>query len=285
MKGGILIMLAALQVFDSLGLDQLAWQVMLNADKETGFHGSRDALQRAAHTAHAGMVYWPAPADSTLSRVRRGSGNFTLIARSRSAHAGREFEQGINAIAGLSDAMMQPASLSDLSRGLTVNVARINGGVAPNVVPDTAACQFNIRCLRSEDRVEIKQRTDDLIAQWNADGGVKCELPGMFTRPPEEVSPSHQLLMDWLQGCGEALTIRIACKATIGYCDGNNLADAGVLNIDMLGVLGGHIHPDQGFMLMDSLTERAKLSFSLLNKLATEGDQLITLQEAGHADS
>lgn len=285
MKGGILVMLTALQAFESLGLDQLGWQVLLNADEETGSHGSRDALESAAHTAHAGMIYEPALADGTLSRARKGSGNFTLIARGRSAHAGREFEKGINAIVGLSDAMIQLANLSDLARGITVNVARINGGTAPNVVPDTAVCQFNVRCVRSEDQVEIKQRIDDLIAQWNQTTDVEFELHGMFTRAPKEVSPSHELLMEWLRNCGEELNIRIAYKDTGGCCDGNNLADAGLPNIDTLGVLGGHIHTDQEFMLMDSLAERAKLSFSLLHKLATDGEQLIALKEAGHANS
>ena len=176
--------------------------------------------------------------------------------------------------------MIQLANLSDLSRGLTVNVARINGGTAPNVVPDTAVCQFNIRCVKSTDQIEIKQRIDEMLAKWNASGDVKFELHGMFTRPPKEVSPAHQLLMDWLQGCGNALDINIAYQDTGGCCDGNNLADAGLPNIDTLGVLGGHIHTAQEFMLMDSLAQRAKLSFGLLEKLATEGEQLLALREA-----
>lgn len=285
MKGGILVMMTALQALESQNLDQLGWHVLLNADEETGSHGSREALVNAAGGSHAGMIYEPALADGTLSRARKGSGNFTLVARGRSAHAGREFEKGLNAIVAISDAMVQLANLTDLSRGLTVNVARVNGGTAFNVVPDTAVCQFNIRCLRAEDQIEIKKRIDQLLEQWNQNGDVQFELHGMFTRPPKEVSPSHQLLMDWLQGCGADLEIDIAYQDTGGCCDGNNLAAAGLPNIDTLGVLGGHIHTDQEFMLMHSLAERAKLSFSLLNKLATEGDQLIALREAGHANS
>jgi acetylornithine deacetylase/succinyl-diaminopimelate desuccinylase-like protein len=48
-----------------------------------------------------------------------------------------------------------------------------------------------------------------------------------------------------------------------------------------LGVCGANIHTDQEYMLIDSLTERAKLSYKLLKKMASHGDQLIELSSAG----
>jgi glutamate carboxypeptidase len=66
---------------------------------------------------------------------------------------------------------------------------------------------------------------------------------------------------------------------TGGCCDGNNLAAAGLPNIDTLGVQGGYIHTDQEFMLIDSLTQRAKLSLLLLDRLSRQGDELLALRE------
>ena len=281
MKGGILVMLTALQAFEGLaGHDRLGWQVLLNSDEETGSHGSREALLAAAEIAHAGMIYEPALADGTLSRARKGSGNFTLIACGRAAHAGREFAKGENAIVALSQAMLEIAALTELSRGLTVNVARVRGGHAFNVVPDTAVCQFNVRCVRAAEQTEVRQRLGDLLGRWNRTGETRFELHGDFTRPPKEVSRAHQLMMNWLQDCGRALDMEVTFQDTGGCCDGNNLAAAGLPNIDTLGVLGGHIHTQREFMLTDSLAERAKLSLSLLQRLAEEGERLIALQEA-----
>ena len=43
MKGGILVMMTALQAFESSNhSSRLGWQVMLNADEETGSHGSME---------------------------------------------------------------------------------------------------------------------------------------------------------------------------------------------------------------------------------------------------
>ena len=62
--------------------------------------------------------------------------------------------------------------------------------------------------------------------------------------------------------------------ATGGCCDGNNLAAAGLPNIDTLGVQGGNIHSAQEYMRLASLSERAKLSTLLLLRLAATGPKI-----------
>jgi len=59
---------------------------------------------------------------------------------------------------------------------------------------------------------------------------------------------------------------------TGGCCDGNNLAAAGIPNIDTLGVQGGKIHSADEYVKVKSLTKRAKLSALMLMKLATSDD-------------
>ncbi len=280
MKGGILAMLTALRAYEHFGGSRdLGWRVILNADEETGSHGSADYLVAAAKKAHAGLIYEPGLADGTLSRARKGSANFTLIARGQSAHAGREFEKGINAIAALSRAVQQISELTDLQQGITVNIGRIAGGTALNVVPDSAVCQFNVRCWTKADQERFMASLGELLAKLNKADDCSFDLHGGFTRPPKSISPANELLMDWAVECGNDLSTHISFADTGGCCDGNNLAAAGLPNIDTLGVMGGHIHTDQEFMLIDSLPGRAKLSLLLLNKLAEQGEELLAARE------
>ncbi len=280
MKGGILVMLTALEAFEREQSDaKIGWQVILNADEETGSHGSSRILEAAAGTAHAGMIYEPALADGTLAGARKGSGNFTLIAHGRSAHAGREFTRGRNAINAMTKAIPKIADLTDIEKGITVNIARVSGGTALNVVPEQAVCQFNIRCLLLSDQAALAERLDTIVDELNQSEDCRFELTGKFSRPPKTLSPANQLFMKWAAECGQLMDIDVRFKDTGGCCDGNNLAAAGLPNIDTLGVRGGHIHTDQEFMLIDSLPERAKLSLLLLNKLEGEGDQLLQLTE------
>jgi len=281
MKGGILVMLTALEAFERAHQDgQIGWQVILNADEETGSHGSSRILEAAAGTAHAGMIYEPALADGSLAGARKGSGNFTLVAHGRSAHAGREFTKGRNAINAIANAIPKLANLTDIDKGITVNIARVSGGTAFNVVPEKAVCQFNIRCLLPADQEALVARLDTIVKQLNQGDDCRLELTGLFSRPPKTLSPANLLFMNWATECGQSMDIDIRFQDTGGCCDGNNLAAAGLPNIDTLGVRGGHIHTDQEFMLIDSLMERAKLSLLLLSKLNSEGEQLLQLAEA-----
>ena len=56
---------------------------------------------------------------------------------------------------------------------------------------------------------------------------------------------------------------------TGGCCEGNNLAAAGLPNVDTLGVRGGMIHSADEFVLVDSFSERAKLSALVLMAFAS----------------
>jgi len=71
-------------------------------------------------------------------------------------------------------------------------------------------------------------------------------------------------------------------RSTGGCCDGNNLAAAGLPNIDTLGVRGGQIHSVDEFVIVDSLAERARLSaLALMRMAAGEFDWPARLQEPG----
>ena len=280
MKGGILVMLTALQAYEASNhSNQLGWRVILNADEETGSHGSAETLEAAATTADVGLIYEPALADGTLSRARKGSGNFTVVATGQAAHAGREYEQGRNAIMGLYSAAQKLEQLTELENGITVNIARISGGTAFNVVPAAAVLQFNVRCQSVDQQHELEAKMKAVIHETAQQSEVALEISGGFSRPPKSISPANQLLMDWVVESGKQLDIDVRFKDTGGCCDGNNLAAVGLPNVDTLGVLGGQIHTADEFMLINSLTERAKLSLNILQKISEEGDRLQALSK------
>jgi glutamate carboxypeptidase len=101
--------------------------------------------------AHVGMTYEPALADGSLAGARKGSGNFSLRCRGRAAHAGREHHLGRNAIVAAADFARGLDLLNGQRPDITFNVSRIDGGGAPNVVPDLGICRFNVRVKTEED--------------------------------------------------------------------------------------------------------------------------------------
>ena len=125
---------------DDLGID-----IVFNPDEETGSLASAGLLARMAKGAGIGMIYEPALADGTLAGARKGSGNFTLKIEGLSAHAGRNPKDGRNAIIAAAKAALWLEAIGVGRDDLSVNIARIDGGSALNVVPDSALVRFNIR--------------------------------------------------------------------------------------------------------------------------------------------
>jgi len=265
MKGGILVMLQALLAFEKTPLAaSVGWEVLLSPDEETGSLASAPILAERAKSADIGLTYEPALADGTLAGARKGSGNYTLVVKGRAAHAGREFHEGRNAVVMAAALVGELAALTGGKPDLTVNVGVISGGVATNVVPDMATCQFNVRLQQAEDAQWFEEKVNAIAAKAEALEGYEVSLHGGINRPPKVLSKANILLMEAVKACGLELGIDINYVATGGCCEGNNLAAAGLPNIDTLGVRGGMIHSAQEFVLADSFAERAKLSALVL---------------------
>lgn len=268
-KGGIAIMLAALETFErSPFADRLGWSVLITSDEEIGSPSSLGMLREAASQHDLGLLFEPTLDDAgTLAGDRRGSGNFSLVIHGRSAHAGRDITAGRNAVVAASAAAQMLDALGRELSGVTVNVAKIDGGSAMNVVPDVAVLRFNVRVDDAHCLQQATRCMDDITAAIASREGFTATLHGGFNSPPKTLA-SAAPMPDYLTDCGRQLGIDVRFRPTGGVCDGNKLAAAGLPNIDTLGPRGGAIHSPDEYLLTDSLTERAKLTALLLLRLA-----------------
>src|SRR5690606_15405959 len=124
---------------------KIGWQVFINSDEEVGSPGSKNILQQLAPNFDIGMVFEPPFPDGTLVSARKGSANYTIVAKGKAAHAGRDFDKGINAISSIIKFIKKVEKLTSPKLGTTVNIGFIEGGGPINIVPNSALCRFNIR--------------------------------------------------------------------------------------------------------------------------------------------
>ena len=270
MKGGIAVMLAALSAIESSGFaGRLGYQVLLNSDEETGSLSSAPLIARVARGKVAAFVYEPSLADGTLAGTRGGTGNFSLAVTGRSAHAGRNPEEGRNALVAASELALRLASAA--GDGLTVNPARIDGGGPNNVVPEHAVLRVNFRPATADAAARARAALDDAAAEVAAGHDVHVECHGSFNRPPKPIDAAAERLFGLVRDAGQSLGLTIGWRATGGVCDGNNIAACGVPVVDTMGVRGGAIHSADEFMLPESLPERAALSALSILRLVERG--------------
>ena len=270
LKGGLLAMFLALSALEqSPQRERIGWEVLFNPDEEIGSQGSAPLLAEAAKRNHFGLVYEPAYADGGLAGERKGSGNFDIVVRGRAAHAGRNPEDGRNAIAAAAALATALHGINGQREGLTLNVGYVHGGGPLNIVPERCVLKFNVRTSRHEDEAWLLHTVQQLLDSAGVHEGYTFELRGGFTRPPKPVSAGTAHLQQLLGECGRTLGLELQFRPTGGCCDGNNLAAQGLANVDNLGVVGGEIHSDREWMRISSLAERGKLSATLLLKLAS----------------
>ncbi|MDP9140410.1 MAG: hydrolase [Pseudomonadota bacterium] len=269
LKGGLMVMWAALSALErSPHRERIGWEVLLNPDEEIGSRGSDPLLREAAARNHFGLIFEPSFPDGGLASARKGSGNFDVVVHGRAAHAGRNPEDGRNALRAAADIISAIDRLNGQRVGVTFNPGYVRGGGALNVVPDLCVFKFNVRTGVPDDARWVEEALDDILTHAQRDG-IRIDLHGGFTRPPKQVDARLERLMGLLGDCGRELGTPLTFSPTGGCCDGNNLAAYGLANVDNLGVVGRDIHSDQERMRISSLTERAKISALLLLRLAS----------------
>lgn len=268
MKGGIAVILAALQAFEGSPCSaSVGYDVMINSDEETGSLSSAPLIAELARGKAAALTYEPsALPDGTLAGERPGSANYSAVIKGRSAHAGRNPQDGRNAIIAAADMALRLKSLE--RPGLSINPAKIDGGSANNVVPDHAVLRFNVRPRLPELAAHLPQTLQDLVQTLEDLHEVSIHLHGGVSRPPKPLTPQAESLFGLVRECGELLGQPIRWQASGGVCDGNNIAACGVPVVDTMGVRGGAIHSDQEFLIVPSLAERAALSALVLHRLS-----------------
>ncbi|PXW78515.1 glutamate carboxypeptidase [Blastomonas natatoria] len=267
MKGGIAVMLAALQAVELSPLaSSIGYDVLINSDEEVGSASSAPLIAGLAAGKVAALTYEPALPDGTLAGERGGSGNFSIIITGRSAHAGRNPHEGRNALVAAADLAVR---LKALTRdGLSVNPAMIDGGSANNVVPDHAILRVNFRPQSLEMQAFADDALHRLADEIAATHEVSVHVHGSFGRPPKPIDPGAEKLFGLVRRCGADLGLDISWRGTGGVCDGNNIAACGVPVVDTMGVRGGAIHSADEFLIADSLAERARLSALTILRLA-----------------
>jgi glutamate carboxypeptidase len=270
MKGGLAVMLAALKAVEhSPAADRIGYEVIINSDEEVGSLASAALLAEAARGKQAALTYEPAALpDGTLAGARPGSGNFSFVVKGRSAHAGRNPEDGRNALVAAAELALRLAMSK--APGLSVNPARIDGGSPNNVVPDLAILRVNMRPRTTDDQEIAGRLIAKALDETAAQHEVYIEAHGGFARPPKPLSEEAEALFNLVRKAGADLGQTIGWQPSGGVCDGNNIAACGVPVVDTMGVRGGKIHSEEEYLIVDSLQERAALSALTILRLASE---------------
>jgi glutamate carboxypeptidase len=269
MKGGLLLGLravGALRAFAEGHFDRLPFEsitFVANPDEEIGSPSSTPHIRRLAATADACFVLEGARATGDFVSARKGIADLRITVHGRAAHAGVEPEKGRNAILAGAELTRAIHALNGRWSDVTANVGVFNAGTRPNVVPDRAELQVDVRAMSAASLQAVLAALNDL-ATAPAVPDVTIEVETMHAWAPMEKLERSGRLADHVIALAARLGFETKDVATGGASDANTTSGMGVPSIDGLGPIGGLDHSPDEYLEVDSIGPRTALFAALL---------------------
>jgi glutamate carboxypeptidase len=262
MKGGLVQAVFALAALRDLGLQpRVAPLCFINSDEEIGSGESARSIGRLARIVDRALVMEPSLGpQGHLKTTRKGVGRYTVTVIGRAAHAGLDPEKGVSAILELSHVVQALFALNDPSRGITVNVGTIDGGLRPNVIAAQSRAEVDVRTRTLQDAEQIERA---ITAIQPTVAGTRLQVVGGISRPPLEPTPGNRRLWQLALEAGAALGIELDQAAAGGGSDGN-WTSLYTPTLDGLGAVGDGAHAVHEHVIEAMMPPRAALLACLL---------------------
>jgi len=231
------------------------------SDEEIGSPTSRSLIEDQARKAFAALVLEAPLAGGPLKTARKGVGAYRLEITGRSAHAGVEPEKGRSAIVELAHQILAIRNQARPELGTTLNVGRIGGGTANNVVAESAWADVDARVATLAEAAALDERLKQLKP---VTPDVSLKLTGGSNRPPMERTPGTVVLYEEACRISESLGVELSDGSTGGGSDGNFTSAVGCPTLDGLGLEGAGAHAPHEHVDLTSFPFRASLLAGLL---------------------
>jgi glutamate carboxypeptidase len=204
-----------------------------------------------------------ARANGDVVSARKGTTDYAVTFRGRAAHAGVEPEKGRHAVLAAAHATVALQGLNGRWPGVTVNVGVARGGTRPNVVPDLAALEIDVRASTEAALHEAEGDVERILADPTVEG-VEIEVRARGTHRPMEKDAASARLVELARAIAAELGFGLRDASTGGASDGNTTSALKVPTLDGLGPIGGGAHAVDEWLDLDSVVPRITLLAGLI---------------------
>jgi glutamate carboxypeptidase len=291
MKGGLVIMLAALQAMkQASALDKSEIRIVLSGDEErpgAPLEKARHDLIEAAKQSDVALEFEPslrADGQDTISIARRSSTMWHIETTGLSGHSSQIFGEHFGYGAIYEITRIFDAFRTQLPEdGLTYNVGLVLGGATAqmnaeqtggeatgkdNVIPPTAIAYGDLRTVSNEQTARAEDKMRAIVAQHLPKTDAKITFDEGY--PAMAVTPAgRELLREW-SDASEALGLGPDTEAgpmTRGAGDISFVASY-VPGLVGAGAMGKGSHAEGETIFLDSVSSQAKRNAVLMERLS-----------------
>ena len=268
MKGGNLVFVEALRELKKENLEIQNIDVLLVSDEETGSDDSKLLTAELAKKYDYCFVYEAAGKSLEIVTGRKGVGTFFIDIIGKAAHAGNSYTEGNDANLEATYKLQELVKLTDINKGTTVNVGKMEGGIGANTISPHAHLTFELRYKTSKEKNRVLDAIEKIVQSSYIDG-TSSTLSGGIQRDVMQTSEeSLSLIIKIEHITGHSL----ASEERGGVSDANIVSSCGVVTLDGFGPFGDGDHTVNERALKSSFVSRIEMSRVLLKHFIENSD-------------
>jgi glutamate carboxypeptidase len=270
MKAGLVMNCFVLAAFAKFGGAPAPLVGLFTGDEEIGSPEGRAVIETEARRARVVFNSEPGRASGNVVTGRKGGVFMSFRITGKAAHSGANFAAGISAIEELARKIQAIHALTDLERGITLNVGLVSGGQSVNTVAPWAEGQIDLRYIQPEDRDDVMARITAIIDRAFVPG-TKTEMTIKGEFLPLTQSPAAKRLFDLYVQAAADTGFETGGEFTGGCADSGFTAALGAATLCAVGPVGGNAHSPEEFMRIDSMVPRAQACARAILRLEQAG--------------
>jgi glutamate carboxypeptidase len=257
MKSGLVMNCFVLAAFKRFGGNPLPLAGLITSDEEIGSPACRPIIERRAREARCVFNSEPGRPSGNVVTARKGGVFMRFEVTGKAAHSGGAFEKGISAVGELAHKVVALHAITDLSRGITVNVGLVKGGQSVNTTAPSAEGQIDLRYVRPADRGEALARVEAIIAKSFVPGtSAVLEIKGEFL--PVTAGGHSAEVFEAYRAASSDLGLTVEGEFSGGCADSGFTSAVGCPTLCAVGPVGGNAHTPEEYLELDSLVPRAQ---------------------------
>lgn len=259
MKGGNIVALEALRELKNNNIDIKNIDILFVSDEETGSDDSKLYTSKIAADYDYCFVYEAAGVELEVVTARKGVGTFFIDIKGKAAHAGNNYTDGHDANLEASYKLQKLVSLTDLEKGTTVNVGKIDGGIGANTISPHAHLTFELRYKSTDERDRVLKEIDNIVNSSYVDGTLSV-LSGGIQR---DVMQTSEKSLELVKNIEKIIGTTLKYEERGGVSDANIVSASGVVTLDGFGPFGDGDHTLKERASKESFVSRIDMSRKL----------------------
>jgi glutamate carboxypeptidase len=266
MKGGLVVLVAAVHALHALDLETPPLSVVLCGDEQAGSMGSRSLVEREAGRSRWCLCVECARDGGRLMSSRAHIGVGLIEAEGRGAHAGSARSSGANAIDALVAALAAASRVDDAAGATLVTATIVGGGTRRSVVPERAQAVLDLRSPDAAAWQALTTSLDRAVQEAVIPPGTKVRLRTAAHRPGFGPEQGAELLATVRR---VARDIGLDLKTGPSHAAGSSsfAAAAGAAVVDGMGPSGRALMTPEESIDLGDLTQRAAVLAGVVHHL------------------